>query len=414
VTELRLTRRRLLGGVAGVGAAVGGLWALPPRRVTATLSTPEWVLTLRGRSVPEVPELADLEPDVRDPVRAAVEGGYESADPPDALKEFLDIDRETYVRVGGDYYRLDANLPVVEVWIEPVAASDAEEPVTLDEMEACTHPDPRGFQTPPLARADDPYRTYRLDAQTRSCIEAHPYLRLEDGEHFRYRIAVDDPGAPYTVAATRVSAATLAGVEGSVVEWEAVPADARELLSAASERRIERERVPDSLRAVAAESEFVRRGDTFYEVDLDHPGAAPVRVDVRVTDAESREFDPARLELSVTNTGGRAVELLTGPPPPFGTLGGRRAGGDERLALWTEEYVESRYVGTRAGRVTARLAVGLSVTLAPGETRRTRYQVRRNPGRLPAGTYRVDDGFGVRAGEGESVSFPFRLTLEVE
>jgi hypothetical protein len=414
VTGLRLTRRRLLGSAAGVGAAVTGLWALPPRRVTATLSTPEWVLALRGRDVPDVPALADLSTDVRAPVRAAVEGGYESADPPDALKAFLDLDRETYVRVDGDYYRLDASLPVVEVWIEPVAASDAEDPVTLDEMERCMHPDPRGFRTPPLARADDPHRTYQLDPSVRSCIEKHPYLRFEDGDHFRYRTAVDDPGAPYTVTATRVSAATLANVEESVVDWADVPADAREVLAGATGRPVERESLPDSLRDVAAEYEFVRRENTFYEVDLDHPGEAPIRVDVRVTDAESREFDPARLELSVTNTGGRAVELLTGPPPPFGTLGGRRAGGDERLTLWTEEYVESRYVGTRAGRVTARLAVGLSVTLDPGETRRTRYQIRRDPGRLPAGTYRVDDGFGVRVGDGESVTFPFTLALDVE
>lgn len=414
MTGLRLTRRRLLGSVAGVGTAVTGLWALPPRRVTATLSTPDWVLSLRGRQVPDVPDLTDLSPAVSAAVRDAVDGGYESADPPDALREFLDLDRETYVRVDGDYYRLDATLPVVEVWIEPVEPSETEDAVSLDEMEKCMHPDPRGFRTPPISRADDPHRTYHLDPRVRSCVEEHPYLRFEDGDHFRYRIAVDDPGPPYSVTATRVSAATLANAEGAVVDWRDVPANAREVLAGATERPVEREAVPDSLREVAAEYEFVRRENTFYEVDLDHPGGAPVRVDARVTDAESREFDPAWLELSVTNTGGRAVELLTGPPPPFGTLGGRRVGGDERLVLWTQEYVESRYVGTRAGRLTARLAVGLSVTLDPGETRRTRYQIRRNPGRLPAGTYRVDDGFGVRVGDGESVTFPFTLALDVE
>lgn len=433
MTPLRLTRRRLLGCLGGVGAALTGLYAVPPRRVSASLTVPEWVLTVRGQRTPSVPRLDDLEPDAREAVAAAIDGGYESSDPPNALRDRLSVRRETYVATetgsGVEFYRLDATLPVYEVWLEPVseeaAASgeDATEPVSWEELEECTHPDPRGFVPPPRGSEDDPYRTYYLDPRTRSCIEAHPYVRVGDGVS-RYHVSVDDPGAPYTVAATPVSAATVADVEGAVVGWADVPADARAVLAEAFEDGddvVERQSVPESLRGVAAEYDWVRRGETFAAVDLDHVGAAPIRLSATVTDPESRELDPAWLRLSVTNVGSEVVTLSTGPPVPFGVLTARRDdggdgshGGDGRLLLWANEYVESRFVGTAAGRVTGAVGVGRVVELAPGETRATRYAVRRNPGRLPAGTYRVEDGFGVRvAGGEESTTYRYRLRLDL-
>jgi hypothetical protein len=415
MTELRLTRRRTLGALVGVGLGVSGLWAVPPRRVSAATAVPEWVLSTRDQRRADVPDLTDLEPAVREAVRAAVDGGYESSDPPDALRKFLSLRRENYVRADDTYYRLDATLPVVEVWIEPVDESEATGAVTLDELEECIDPDPRYYTTPPLARKDDPRRTYRLDPAVRNCIDEHPYVEMDDGDVFRYRVAVDDPGEPYTVTATEVPVTAVANVEGPVVAWDDVPADARELLLAAREERVEREFVPDSLRSLADEYDWVRRDGRFYRIDLDRPGALPLRLDLRVTDAESREFDPARLELSVTNVGSEPVELSTGPPAPFGILGGRRVDGDERLTLWSPEYAESGYIGIRGGRIGGVAAVGLLVTLDPGETRGTEFQVRRNPGRLPAGTYLLEDGFGVRVGDDdESVAYPFDVELRIE
>ncbi|MFB6154647.1 MAG: hypothetical protein ABEJ22_02055 [Haloferacaceae archaeon] len=413
MTELRLTRRRLLGGLGAVGVGGTGLWAVPPRRVSATVSVPEWVLTATQTRTPDVARVESLDPAAREAVREAIGGGYETSDPPEALAAFLSLRGENYVRDGDAYYRLDPTLPVVEVWMEPVPESEATGAVTLDELEACIHPDPRGFVTPPLAREDDPFRTYRLDPEVRSCLDEHPYLQTEDGDYFEYHVAVDDPGAPYTLTATRVQATDVADVEGRVVPWEEVPADARDPLLAARGDRIERESVPDSLRALADEYEWFRREGTFHRFALDHTGAAPVRVDARVTDRESREFDPAWLELSVTNTGGEPVELSTGPPAPFGILSARRDDGGGRVLLWTREYVESRFIGVHGGRIGGVAAVGLAVTLDPGETRGTRYQIRRNPGRLPAGTYRVDDSFGVRVGD-DHAAYPYHVRLEIE
>jgi hypothetical protein len=172
------------------------------------------------------------------------------------------------------------------------------------------------------------------------------------------------------------------------------------------------------LRDLAAEYEYVRRDGRFYEVDLDHVGAAPIRVDVRATDAESREFDPAWLELSVTNTGNREVDVFTGPPAslaPFGILWATHVDGDGRILLWSQEYVEDRLIGTRAGRVTGVASAGVRVTLDPGETRLARYAIRRNPGRLDSGVYRGHDSFGVSVdGENSKISYPYELDIRID
>lgn len=411
MTGLRPTRRRVLAALGSVGVGTGALAAVPPRRVSASLTTYRWVLSLHRRDPPHAPELADLDPVVREAVRDAVAGEYASADPPAAVRRLFDVRRETYVRVDGTYYRLDPTLPVYEVWLEPVDAATATGAVTLDELEQCVDPDPRGFRTPPLARADDPARTYRLDPRLRDCIERHRFVKLGDGDYFRYHVAVDDPGAPYGMTAARVSAATVAGIDDPVADGDDALPETRAALRAATGEPLRRQSVPDGVRALARNYDYVRLDGHFYELDLGNPGTAPVRVGVSVTDARTREFDPAWIDLSVTNTGGTTLSLRTGPPAPFGVLHGETKRG-ETLPLWSPAYEESRFVGTHAGRVTGVAAVGRSTTLAPGETETTRYAVRRNPGRLDAGVYHVRDGFGVAHADG-TTPYPYDLRIRV-
>lgn len=411
MTELRLTRRRVLAALGGCGATAGTLAAVPPRRVSASIRTYRWVLSLRRRDPPNAPDVADLDPAAREAVRAAIDGRYESTDPPAPVRQLFSVHRETYVRDEGTFYRLDPSLPVSEIWLEPVDAAEATDALTLDELEHCVDPDPRGFRTPPLERADDPARTYHVDPRLRDCIERHPYVELGDGDTYRYHVAVDDPGAPYTITATRVSAATVAGIEGTVADGTDALPETREVLRAATEGTLRRQSVPDGVQALAAAYDHVRFGERFYELDLGHAGAAPLRIDVTVTDAESREFAPAWLALSVTNVGGETVELETGPPAPFGVLHGEATHGGD-LPLWSPAYGESRHVGTQAGRVTGIAAVGLSTALEPGETRTTRYAVRRNPGRLDAGIYHVRDGFAVTSDRVET-PYPYDLRIRV-
>ena len=418
MTQLRLTRRRALASIGALGVGAGGLWAVPPRSVSASLSTYEWVLSVVDRGPRSVPRVADLDPAARSAVQAALDGRYESTDPPAAVRRLFHVHSTTYVRTDGVYYRLEPTLPVFEVWLEPVSKAEAEDPITFDELEQCTHPDPRGIVPPPRGRKDDPERLYYLGPRERSCIQEHPYVELGDGNYYRYHIDVDDPGEPYTVEATRVSAKTVANIEGNVLEWTDVATDIRELLLAAETDTLERQSIPESLRDLAAEYEYVRRDGRFYEVDLDHIGAAPIRMDVRVTDAESREFDPAWLELSVTNTGNREVDVFTGPPAslaPFGILWATHVDGDGRILLWSQEYVEDRLIGTRAGRVTGVASAGVRVTLDPGETRLARYAIRRNPGRLDSGVYRGHDSFGVSVdGENSKISYPYELDIRID
>lgn len=418
MTQLRPTRRRALASIGALGVGAGGLWAVQPRSVSVSLSTYEWVLSVVDRGPRSVPHVADLEPAARSAVQAALDGRYESTDPPAAVRRLFHVNSTTYVRTDGVYYRLDPTLPVYEVWLEPVSKAEAEDPITFDEFEQCTHPDPRGIVPPPRGRKDDPERLYFLSPRVRSCIQDHPYVELGDSNYYRYHIDVDDPGRPYTIEATHVSAKTVASIQGDVIEWIDVAPDARELLLPAERETLELQTIPEPLRDLAAEYEYVRRDGRFYEVDLDHAGAAPIRVEARVIDAESREFDPAWLELSVTNTGNREIELLTGPPAslaPFGILWGQHVDGGGRILLWSQAYVESSLIGTRAGRVTGVAGAGVGVTLNPGETRLARYAIRRNPSRLAPGVYRVRDGFGVSVdGAEDEMSYPYELHVRIE
>ncbi|MFB6124152.1 MAG: hypothetical protein ABEJ78_11925, partial [Haloferacaceae archaeon] len=258
MTGLRPTRRRVLAALGAAGVGAGALAAVPPRRISASLTTYRWVVSLHRRDPPAVPELTDLDPVVRRAVRDAVDGEYASADPPAAVRRLFSVHRETYVRVEDTYYRLDPTLPVYEVWLDPVDASVATGAVTLDELEQCADPDPRGFRTPPLERADDPSRTYHLDAKLRDCIDRHRYVELGDGDYYRYHVAVDDPGAPYTVTATQVSAATVAGIDAPVADGDDALPETRSVLRAATDGRLRRQSVPDGVRTLAANYEFVR------------------------------------------------------------------------------------------------------------------------------------------------------------
>lgn len=128
------------------------------------------------------------------------------------------------------------------------------------------------------------------------------------------------------------------------------------------------------------------------------PTGGPLRVGVRVVEAESRSFDPAALVLSVRNVTGTPVTVSSGPPSelvPFGAPLAERDGG-RTLRLWSKEYGNSE-VDPFAGRV-EETPLGLPEidapfrifrTIPPGGGRTARYLVRRRPGRLEPGEYRA-------------------------
>lgn len=90
---------------------------------------------------------------------------------------------------------------------------------------------------------------------------------------------------------------------------------------------------------------------------------------------------PARIRLTVQNTGDAPRTYGTGAPLPFGVLSV-----DDTL-LWTDEYVKSTHVETEGRRVIGGEDIGLQVTLEPGEQRSDTYDFR-----APPGTYTTDEG----------------------
>lgn len=429
MTGLRLTRRRLLGGLGAVGTGTGGLYVVPAREVSASVTTYEHVLQVHPAGRERADRPGALEPPVREAVRAAIDGGYETHDPSTGLRSYLEDPRETrYVETSDGYYRLDATLPVYVLWVERVPASEAEDPVTLDELEECIHPEDRMYVTPPTPPAGDPLRTYYLDENVRSCVRRHPYVEFENGDVVEYHLAVEDPGPPYTVEATPVSARAVADVseDASVVRWEDLGSAERELLADAEEKTLRRQSLPASVRGVARRYDHVHRDDEFLSVDLDRPGTWPLSVEVRIPDAETREFDPAWLELSVGNEGPEPLQVQAQPPVPFGTLWGESPegspGGD--LSLWSRSYAENGDAAVFAGDAVDR-SLGLvvqRVRLSPGETLTRRYALRRNSGRLETGTYGFTSGFELgRPADsedenwaGDPVQYPVDLSVTVE
>jgi hypothetical protein len=86
---------------------------------------------------------------------------------------------------------------------------------------------------------------------------------------------------------------------------------------------------------------------------------------------------PAVIELTARNETESEIEYVTGAPKPFGALYDPDS---PDAILWTDSYVESRYVETEGRRVTGGEDVGISVTLPPGGSRSETYEFAAPPG----------------------------------
>lgn len=438
MTELRLTRRRILGAVGTLGVGAGGLSAVPPRQVSASVTTYEYVLRVRERGTGRADEVGSLEPAVRGPVRRAVEGEYATDDPPAALREYFDdspAGERPIIRYEGSFYRLSGTLPVYVVRLEPVDTASDADPMTVKELSECMSEDDGYLDRPPLEAEQRPVRQHHLDPQFRDCVDRNPYLERSGGV-YEWSITVDDPGPPYRIRAEQVPARDVADVsEGTVGQWETLPETARTAIETAEgdgvsgsvpsvldwDDALVTDSLPEAVVDAAERYDYVRRGDTFLSVKLTQASKLPLSVDVAVTDPEAREFDPAWLELSVTNHGEDSVTIKSGAPLPFGMLRAELAEADtsRTLRLWSRSYGDAGYDHVFAGRVEDHSFAAHVETsaLSSGATATTRYAVRRNPGRLQTGEYHGLATFRVRRPDGEGGidrrTFPAVLTITV-
>lgn len=425
-----MDRRAFLGftGVGGIGLGGSVLLAggSPTYRVGLDAATFEYVLSMRsyGPDVGEVTtRVAELDPDVREPVEATIEEGrIEVDDPSTALRTFFDRPEATPRYVAGDaYYELDADLPVYLVRFEELTPEEVDgEPATVGEyMEAIT--DDRGRRSSPAHELVErgEYRTYRLDPAVEAFVEENGYLETRESVG-RITIDVDDPGSPYALTASETSIEEVHG--GTVAELEGAPAEVRGILGEGIDRhRVGLDAVPDELGEFVAAYDYVRADDRFYGPVIEGTGPThlPVAFEATLVDDSVGPSDPGRIELSITNTGDERIGVLSGDPGPFGVLRAESASGDERVTLWSDAYDESDYVYTIGRRVRAVNDIGIVTELASSETRTREYQIGRL--RLKQGTYTVDESVGIERyttdEEGnrkvESTAFPYELRLEV-
>lgn len=424
-----MKRRSFLGftGVGGIGLGGSTLLAggSPTYRIDLELSTFEYVLSMRsyGPDVGEVTtRIAELEPDVRETVETAIEEGRVGIDDPSTgLLTFLDRPEALprYVVDGDVHHALDAKLPVFVVRFEELPPGDVDgEPATVEEyVEAIT--DDRGRRGSPVHELGEggEYHTYRLDPAVEAFVEDGGYLETREAVG-RITIDVEDPGSPYEITASEASVEEVHG--GTVVELGDVPVGVRDLLWVAIDHhRVGLGTVPDELADLVASYEYVRVDDWLYGPEIEETGPThlPLAFEATLVDGSVRPSDPARIDLSISNTGDERIGVSSGAPGPFGVL--RADSGDDGVTLWSDAYDESDHVHTTARSVRAVNDIGIVTELAPGETRRREYQIGR--WRLTPGTYTVDESVGIERyatdengnRRSESTTFPYELRIRI-
>ena len=135
-----------------------------------------------------------------------------------------------------------------------------------------------------------------------------------------------------------------------------------------------------------------------YRVTLEHEAIesdAPLVVKTAIEDGRVTPGEPAILSMSITNEGADAFEWMSGAPAPFGILRASKTGSDREFALWNDAYERSDHVSTVAGLIVGVNDIGLITELEPGESRFSRYELRRRSLTDGPGTYVVTARYGV-------------------
>lgn len=350
-----------------------------------------------------VPGVSSFETPESDVLETAIDGQYGSDEVPDWLAQLLAD--TAYVERDGTYYRLDATVPTYTLTAEQVDRSSVDGDIASSDTydEAVTYD---GLVRRGLIRraSRGGYEMPYVWPSLRSLVEEYAAVEVY-GDIYEFSLSKSDPGPPYSVDATPVSADEL--VDGDVRALDAFPAEYRETIREAALHTgvhgTNADVSEDVLNRLDA-TRLVRVDDRYYNTYVERPGQFLVDVNATV---ESGLPEP-RVTFAVRNEGDDPVDVLTGPPAPFGVLSYERADTDGTGTLWTDDYDDNEHVKVENGGVKMVHDIGIERAVAPGESWTRTYRLR-NP---ETGRYVVDDSLSVSDGDA-SAEFPFRVEIVV-
>jgi hypothetical protein len=425
--------------------------------VTVSLRQPANVVKTRNKLSDELGSSVPLEEtngSVRPYLRDAVEGDGTRAIEADEIDDELlravrDLD---HVRYAGGVYEVEHRLPVHVVSgsvVEDEGSVDEDRTVQMsddvirvvgEENRQVAHMAMEVIETDGRRRfvGTGEYTTPSIGDGLEGFLNRTDYIGVPTGDdptrsdkYVELEVSHEDPGEPYEIRARRLDDKNLFGVEVTPVEELDDSLERIVRFAAGHPEGYRAETLPDGHEDVFAPPDAGEEEVTYYLVDdeahaayLRQPnyGDIPVELGIGVSVGESKKGDAGevvKLDLTVTNTSGRKVEIESGAPGPFGVLGAERVENPdaerefgEGEALWSVAYGESEDVSvTERGIMVNSIAV--ITELEPGDSETTIYEVGEE---FESGTYEVRESVAVvRNGLMGSTrwSYPYTLVIDV-
>lgn len=404
-----------------------------PHVVTAYEPSPS-----RGIDPEHVVPESEIPAALRGPLDEALDGGFETDDPDDALlaavDEFRIYDRgalKPYVELGGTRYAFDPALPTFTAELVNEEATEYDEDRVLreagqgDDLGSAaveTFVDALTAYGPNVARGE--YRRCDRPEAVAAFLEEYDYM--EDGRGLsRIETAVENEGPPYAIEARELTEADMwdrSIVDGSALDDEVVAFFERALASPHRKPALPgddrsqyfTDDVPDAYGDLAAEYDdppYYRLDGTVYDVRVGEPrdDRLPVSVSVAESEDAGREFALSVAPAPESADGdARGPYTFTSRGALPSALWAFHEGERESLEIVETEGIE----GPRPSRPDGQALESLT----GHEEMTATYAV---PESLPAGTYVSRGLFTLSWGvpdqtPDEHGSYPFELELEIE
>lgn len=355
-----------------------------------------------------IPLFSSFEEREREILENALDSGYETDDPETWLVKFA-TGTPTF-RKEGRYYRLENTFPTYTVTAKSVEEDFDGDVATDEEYEAAVTHDGRVTSGLMRIARREGYELSYLWPDLREFLSAYDAVRYR-GDVLAFSLSVEDSGAPYEITARRVSPTDL--VDESIWDVTNASTDLRSTVRRAGEREglYALDDPPDGLLEGLDSHEYVYLDGTFYTTYVEKRGPLPVSLSATIPDA-TLDASGAAIRLELRNESDREIGVMSGAPPPFGVLRFRPvAGGETSHLLWTDAYEESGHVHVDGHEVGSVNSIGLSSSVAPGDTLGRTFVVEQTD--LPAGAYVVEDNVEVSKPDGVDGTFPYRVVFEI-